>query len=95
MARLEPIVHFNRRRFCSPECKQASQVCGGERGASTTRKEASGMRGEACIFCGTGDDLVAHHVNEDPSDNRQENVETLCRGCHSTLHNLMRRASCG
>ncbi len=29
---------------------------------------------------------VVHHINEDPKDNRMENLESLCNRCHLKTH---------
>lgn len=39
-----------------------------------------------CEICGGVGRMVIHHINEDPSDNRLENLQYLCRGCHNTIH---------
>lgn len=35
---------------------------------------------------------VVHHINEDPADNRIENLEVMDFGAHSALHNRARYA---
>lgn len=37
--------------------------------------------------------LCVHHINENPSDNRPENIETLCRSCHVKVHGFNKRRS--
>lgn len=39
------------------------------------------------------DDEVVHHVNNDPSDNRPENLEVMTQGEHCRRHAEERRAS--
>lgn len=56
---------------------------------------------DACVACGVVNvpiqvsrqglladrsGLVVHHINEDPRDNRPENLITLCMSCHLTHH---------
>ena len=41
-----------------------------------------------CVFCGFQADKyrMAHHINDDPTDLRLENLETICPMCHLILH---------
>lgn len=44
-----------------------------------------------CVVCGVGgrrSDVILEvdHINEDPSDNRMENLQTLCIKCHNNKH---------
>ena len=66
----------------------------GEKGATNGRyKDGSQSRvyrhaiqKDKCTRCGTVDDLCIHHVNNDHFDNRIENLEVLCNGCHMSHH---------
>lgn len=40
------------------------------------------VKPEACERCGEHKRLDWHHVNDDPTDNRRENLRALCRRCH-------------
>lgn len=45
---------------------------------------------EPCARCGElRPNIHRHHRNEDTWDNRQENVEWLCAGCHRRGHTLL------
>lgn len=41
-----------------------------------------------CIFCGFRAEkyMMVHHINDDPNDNRLENLETVCPMCNLILH---------
>ena len=39
-----------------------------------------------CVYCGEKKFLHIHHVNEDPADNKIENLLVLCGLCHQTEH---------
>lgn len=41
-----------------------------------------------CTFCSSEVRLQVHHVNEDPKDNREENLVLLCTSCHVSFHRL-------
>lgn len=43
---------------------------------------------DACERCGSQIHLVAHHKDEDRSNNQPSNQETLCRSCHALHHDL-------
>lgn len=38
-----------------------------------------------CVCCG-GEIEIVHHVNENKSDNRLENLQGMCRACHLKTH---------
>lgn len=41
-----------------------------------------------CEVCGMYfNHLHIHHINEDPSDNRVENLLAVCPNCHDEIHN--------
>ena len=42
--------------------------------------------GWTCQRCGRHAPLEVHHVNQVPTDNRPENLTTLCRRCHIEAH---------
>lgn len=44
------------------------------------------QRKSACERCGSTLLLLVHHVNEDRTDNRPANLETLCKSCHQAHH---------
>lgn len=90
--RLEDYGVFQRRRFCSLSCGTSWQH------ASTTaptdaasRKRAMRFTGERCDSCGFSGDLTIHHCDGDPKNNQPENLQTLCRSCHSFWHALLKR----
>jgi 5-methylcytosine-specific restriction endonuclease McrA len=53
-----------------------------------------------CQRCGTNDDLHVHHIDGlgtttplDQRNNALENLQTLCRSCHTTVHAMERHSS--
>lgn len=87
--RLEGYRDFTRRRFCSLSCANSRSKGGKSRKAS--HYHARKQRAKACEACGAISRLQAHHVNEDWTDNRQENLQTLCVFCHAFWHAMHRR----
>ena len=66
-----------------------SQACANTRLEPTLagyRARAKRLRGGECAQCGGTTRLHAHHVNGDVTDNRAENIETLCASCHISGH---------
>jgi hypothetical protein len=41
---------------------------------------------EECKKCGSKEQLLILHINEDHYDNRIENLEVLCSPCHTSMH---------
>ena len=52
--------------------------------ANSGRSQANRLyvKPSVCERCGEAKRLDWHHVNEDPTDNRRENLRALCRRCH-------------
>lgn len=46
--------------------------------------------GKKCIVCGEEKILAVHHINEDHSDNRPENLVPLCPTHHQYVHSKYR-----
>lgn len=40
-----------------------------------------------CSICCDNKDLIVHHIDENRENNNVENLVTLCRKCHSQIHN--------
>ena len=68
---------------------------GGNRDAALLRDDYT------CQHCGSKSDLQVHHIDgkgtTTPKEQRNhalENLQTLCRGCHTRVHSLIRHSSC-
>ena len=68
-----------------------------QRGHLKRRLIALGLKEDHCEVCGISDwrgaplSLALHHVNGDRHDNRLENLQLLCRNCHSQTENFAGR----
>lgn len=87
--RLEDLTAYMRRQFCSLSCANSRTKGGLSRKAyhAQARKQRKPHR-EAC---GGRNRLHAHHINEDWTDNRPKNIQTLCIFCHQFWHAMHRR----
>lgn len=86
---------INKRRTCSKTClgklqskerkgtKTEELSCGWKGGIQTYRRKKK----ESCNRCGSTENLVVHHIDENRYNNIDENLETLCRRCHQIHHN--------
>ena len=83
---LEDATAYGKRRFCSLSCANSRSKGGQSRKAYQAR--ARKMLKKYCEACGGDRTLSAHHVDEDWTNNRPENVQTLCIFCHRFWHSL-------
>lgn len=89
--RLEDRGVFLRRRFCSHSCHASWQHEQPASSPQASRKRAQSTTGERCDSCGYSHDLTVHHVDGDPLNNEQSNLQTLCRHCHNFWHAMLNR----
>ena len=87
---LESLLHFNKRPFCDRECMKAgfrARPKNHKPDARMGRYHARNIKGPgSCERCGKPDALDVHHRDENPLNNSPENLERLCRGCHTRHH---------
>jgi hypothetical protein len=50
------------------------------------REIAFKNHGEDCVVCGSGENVIAHHVDGDRSNNDPDNLRPMCRSCHLSVH---------
>src|SRR5690606_36167663 len=86
---LEDMTAFLKRQFCSLSCANSRLRGGLSRKAFHNR--ARKFRKPSCEACGWTKYLHVHHINEDWTDNRPENLQTLCRNCHKFWHAIHTR----
>jgi exonuclease VII small subunit len=55
--------------------------------AEKYRRKCMRQKGEECKGCGSGRNVVAHHIDGGRSNNDISNLIPLCKRCHSALHN--------
>lgn len=46
------------------------------------------IRKNQCERCGNNENLMVHHKDFNKRNNSLENLMTVCRSCHTTIHNL-------
>ena len=86
----EELSAYMKRKYCSRTCSSSR----GKKGLSRTQRMVQARQialKETCGCCGGKDRLAIHHVNEDWTDGRLENLQTLCAHCHQQWHGLHRK----
>lgn len=85
--RLEDMGVFSRRKYCGRTCFIAgSKILNPSLPTLRSRAHREVPLRDSCETCGSRTQLNRHHVNENPADNRPENVQTLCAPCHTRWH---------
>jgi len=89
---LEDATVFQRRKYCSLRCfglhRYRDQY---PLSKATYHARARRFRGPKCEACGTGKRLVAHHVDQNYTNNDPRNIQTLCKPCHDFWHSTQER----
>lgn len=83
---LESPSMLNRRKYCDRRCMaigQQKEVC---QSLSHSRGKAHNLAKAACQLCGKTGRLHVHHVDENPQNNAESNLKTLCPSCHRRAH---------
>lgn len=84
---LEDLTCFMLRRFCSRRCMGDWQE--GKikiLNAANSRRQAQKKVKSACQVCSTTSNLHVHHIDENPMNNEDQNLMTLCASCHRRWH---------
>ena len=90
---LECYSNFMRRRFCSISCSVSMQHATEPPTIAASRKRAMKRSIGSCEACNSETEICVHHVNGNPMDNSQANLQTLCSPCHSFWHAMLRRTN--
>ncbi len=61
------------------------------RGWKKARKPVLERDGHCCVVCGRTEELHIHHIDGDNTNDRPENLVTLCEHCHARVHTELRR----
>lgn len=64
----------------------SSRLPYGEEWSPELKRKVKERDDNRCKRCSSKQDLVVHHRDEDKKNNKMENLITLCRSCHSTVH---------
>ena len=84
---LEDTTAFNKRKFCTLSCANSRA----EVKTGTLLWRARRHRKNCCEACGHGQSLHVHHIDQDQTNNRPENLQTLCKHCHNFWHTAAKR----
>ena len=83
------ILHSKKGATCSYSCSNTFFRSGKNNpnwNGNNYRHICFDTHGKKCIVCGEEKILSVHHINEDHSDNRPENLVPLCPTHHQYLH---------
>jgi len=72
-------------KFCSRSCANNRQDYW-DNNATNYRTICFQHHKKECVICGFDKIVVVHHMNEDHSDNRPENLVPLCPNHHEMFH---------
>jgi 5-methylcytosine-specific restriction endonuclease McrA len=85
---LEDMTAFRRRKFCDQACMarwmEGRIKVPGERAQYRQSRKAVADKCEICARTGTT--LHVHHKDENPMNNAESNLMTLCGSCHRRAH---------
>lgn len=91
--RLEDFNVFQKRKYCDFECYRKGTLLiyrpdATWNNAHTTARAINKLilKRTQCEMCGAEGKLDVHHINEDWRDNSINNLQVLCRSCHTKLH---------
>ncbi len=90
--RLEERRVFLKRRYCSNACRLEAAVENMNRARQPKRPHYRDHLVGECEACGTTDELHGHHVDGNHSNDKPENIQTLCAICHGFWHRLIGRS---
>lgn len=85
---VENIRIFKIRKHCDAKCAEHRDR---PDGWNKNHSEARKHKKEFCEACGMGINLHAHHIDGNPKNNTDVNIQTLCTWCHHFIHALMVR----
>ncbi len=86
--RLEDLSSFLRRKYCSLTCANSKKTRLTKHGYSwRARKHLK----TTCEACDQETSLIAHHIDQDISNNPPQNIQTLCKHCHDFWHSTAKR----
>lgn len=86
---------------CSYSCRSrkrtgvngANYIHGRFIGSNTYRKRALEAHGVLCVVCQTDEGIDVHHIDEDKTNHKLENLVPLCKVHHNWIHSEKRKKS--
>ncbi len=85
--RLEDMTVFKKKKYCNQGC-MAAAMTGVIKvlNEKNSYRQSARARESSCVECGSKKSLHVHHVDQNPLNNSQSNLKTLCARCHKLTH---------
>jgi hypothetical protein len=91
---LQSLLHFKRKKYCDRICMAQAfdaKPTKENPGWVTAHYHARKMiEKESCAICGKQNHLDVHHEDGDFRNNAVNNLQVLCRGCHTHEHRKLK-----
>lgn len=85
---------LNRRKFCDRECYRLYRLSMDISDKSSMHSRARKFKKDRCEQCGSTLKLHVHHIDKNPMNNTEDNLQTLCSICHHKVHAKNKLSTC-
>ena len=96
---LQSWTEYNNQKYCNKECMKAAFRQKQKTGKSWSmlhRYARQNKPSGSCKICGSTKNVDVHHIDGNPQNNSPQNLQRLCRSCHTKAHKQAQRCSiCG
>ena len=96
---LQSWLHYNKQKYCNRECMKKAFRAKPKNGTSwmTVHYHARQLLPSgSCEICGSNKNVDVHHKDGNPQNNSLDNLQRVCRSCHSKIHHPAKKCSiCG
>lgn len=90
---------YNRQTYCNRECMRMAFRAKPRKGTSWMAVHLYARKllpNGCCEICGSNKNVDVHHKDGNPMNNSIENLQRLCRSCHTKVHRPQKICSiCG
>jgi len=87
---IQRTASFRAQKYCSIECGGIAKRGRSSESEAAYRWQSGMLVRDRCNRCGSKTSrLLVHHMDENPRNNNDSNLETLCYQCHGRVHSNM------